>query len=407
MPRLNRIVVVGASLAGLRAVEGLRRLGHEGAIVLIGEERRAPYDRPPLSKQLLAGEWGLERVQLRSEEELRDLDVELRLGERATGLDLDSRTVLLEGDRVAFDGLIIATGARPRTLPGAPDLEGVHTLRTLEDSLAIGEALGSRPRVVVVGAGFIGSEVAATARGRGAGVTVVEALPVPLRRVLGDEIGMRCAELHRRHGVDLRLGVGVDAIEGESRVERVRLSDGTQLEADLVVVGVGVQPNTEWLEGSGLELDDGVVCDATLRAAEGVYAAGDVARWPHALFGETIRIEHWTNASEQGYEAAQNLLAPDGEAQPFAAVPYFWSDQYDAKLQLVGRAAGADELRVVHGDLDTLRFVALYRRGERLLGAFTINLARRFVPYRGLIARGASWAEALEFAAEIEDRADA
>ena len=236
---------------------------------------------------------------------------------------------------------------------------------------------------------------------------MVEALPVPLRRVLGDAIGMRCAELHRRHGVELRLGVGVDAIEGESRVERVRLSDGTQLDADLVVVGIGVQPNSEWLEGSGLELDDGVVCDATLRAAEGVYAAGDVARWPHALFGETIRVEHWTNASEQGYAAARNLLAPDGEAEPFAAVPYFWSDQYDAKLQLVGRAAGADELRVVHGDLDALRFVALYRREERLLGAFTINLARRFVPYRGLIARGASWAEALEFAAAIEDRANA
>ena len=407
MPRLNQIVVVGASLAGLRSVEGLRRLGHEGAIVLIGEERRAPYDRPPLSKQLLAGEWELERVQLRSDEELRDLDVELRLGERATGLDLGARTVQLEGDRVPFDGLIIATGARPRTLPGAPDLEGLHTLRTVEDSLAIGEALGARPRVVVVGAGFIGSEVAATASRRGADVTVVEALPVPLRRVLGDAIGMRCAELHRRHGVELRLGVGVDAIEGESRVERVRLSDGTQLDADLVVVGIGVQPNSEWLEGSGLELDDGVVCDATLRAAEGVYAAGDVARWPHALFGETIRVEHWTNASEQGYAAARNLLAPDGEAEPFAAVPYFWSDQYDAKLQLVGRAAGADELRVVHGDLDALRFVALYRREERLLGAFTINLARRFVPYRGLIARGASWAEALEFAAAIEDRANA
>ena len=408
MAALDRIAVVGASLAGQRAVESLRRLGHAGPIVLIGEEAHAPYDRPPLSKQLLAGEWEPERLQLSSVEELRALDIELRLGERATGLDLQARTVELAGGAaVPFDGLIIATGARPRTLPAAPDLEGLHTLRTLDDGLAIRDALRQGARLVVVGAGFIGSEVAATARGRGADVTLVEALPVPLGRVLGEEMGLRCAELHRRNGIDLRLGVAVDAIEGDNRVEQVRLSDGAVIEADLVVVGIGVTPNTEWLEGSGLELADGVVCDATLRAADGVYAAGDVARWPHPLFGEAVRIEHWTNAAEQAHTAARNLLAGEGEAQPFASVPYFWSDQHDAKIQLLGRAAAADEVRVVHGDLDALRFVALYRRADRLLGAFTINLARRLVAYRALIQRRATWHEALEFAAGVEDRATA
>jgi NADPH-dependent 2,4-dienoyl-CoA reductase/sulfur reductase-like enzyme len=406
VPSLDRIVVVGASLAGLRAVESLRGLGHVGALTLVGAEPHLPYDRPPLSKQLLAGEWEPGRVQLRSAEHLAGLGVELRLGEQAAALDLDARAVALAGgDRVPFDGLIVATGARPRMLPGAPDLEGLHTLRTLDDALAIREALDRGERLVVVGAGFIGSEVAATASTRGADVTLVEALPVPLGRVLGEEMGIRYAELHRRNGVDLRLGVGVEAIEGAEHVEEVRLSDGTTIEADLVVVGIGVQPNTEWLAGSELELDDGVVCDATLRAAPDVYAAGDVARWPHPLFGGLDRVEHWTNAAEQGHAAARNLLAGEDEAEPFGAVPYFWSDQHGSKLQLLGRAAGADELRVVHGDLDALRFVALYRRGERLLGAFTIDLAPRFVTYRALIQGGATWDEALEFAATVEDRA--
>ena len=408
MPSLDRIAVVGASLAGQRAVESLRRLGHAGPIVLIGEEAHAPYDRPPLSKQLLAGEWEPARLQLSSVEELRALDVELRLGQRATGLDLEARTVeLADGDAVPFDGLIIATGARPRTLPAAPDLQGLHTLRTLDDALAIRDALQQGARLVVVGAGFIGSEVAATARGWAADVTLVEALPVPFQRVLGEDMGLRCADLHRRNGIDLRLGVAVDAIEGDARVEQVRLSDGAVIQADLVVVGIGVTPNTEWLEGSGLQLDNGVVCEETLRAADAVYAAGDVARWPHPLFGELVRIEHWTNATEQAHAAARNLLAGEGEAQPFASVPYFWSDQYDAKILLLGRTTGADEVRVVHGDLDALQFVALYRRADRLIGAFTINLARRFVAYRALIQRGAAWHEALEFAAGVEDRAHA
>ncbi len=386
-------------------MESLRRLGYTESIILIGEEPHRPYDRPPLSKQFLAGEWEPSRLELPSGQGLDDPDIDLRLGERASSLDLSQRTVgLASGSSVAFDGLIIATGARPRTFPDAPDLAGLHTLRTIEDSLAIRRALAAGARLVVVGAGFIGSEVAATARRSGTDVTLVEALPVPLSRVLGREVGLRCADLHRRHGVDLRLGVGVKAIEGEGRVERVRLSDETAIEAELVVVGIGVRPNTEWLEGSGLVLDDGVVCDETLRADDEIFAAGDVARYPSPL-GGSERIEHWTNATAQGHAAAENLLAAPGEARPFAAVPYFWSDQYDVKIQLLGRTGGADEVRIVHGDPEGLRFVALYRAGDRLLGVVTFDMARSFVPYRALLSRGASWEEALVQAAKIETSA--
>ncbi len=403
MAHPERIVIVGASLAGLRAAESLRRLGHEGSIVLVGDEPHAPYDRPPLSKQLLAGDWDAERIELRSAEELGENAIELRTGAAATGLEVGAHRVELEdGSSLDYDALIIATGARPRTLPGAADLEGVHTLRTIEDSLAIREALRGGARLVVVGAGFIGGEVAASARVLGADVSIVEVLPVPLGRVIGEEMGGICADLHRSHEVDLRLGVGVEGFEGDSHVEAVRLSDGSTIDADLVVVGIGIQPNTEWLEGSGLTLDDGVVCDEMLRAAEGVYAIGDVARWPHALFERVVRLEHWTNAAESAHAAAANILAEPGEGQPFGPVPYFWSDQYQAKIQLLGEGAWADEVRVVHGNVEDFRFVALYRRGDRLLGAFTISLPRSFVQYRTLLQQRASWDEALALAAARE-----
>ena len=222
--------------------------------------------------------------------------------------------------------------------------------------------------MAVVGAGFIGAEVAATARERGLEVTVIEALPVPLGRVLGTEIGTVCADVHRDHGVDLRLGVGVDGFGGHGRVERVNLSDGTSVDADVVVVGIGVVPNTEWLEGSGLTLDNGVVCDETCLAAPGIAAAGDVARWPNPLFGETMRVEHWDNAIAQGQHAALRLLQADDEAQPYAPVPWFWSDQYDRKIQLAGRAAPDDEVRIITGSTEERRFAALYGRAGRLVG---------------------------------------
>lgn len=394
-PALRAVTIVGASLAGLNAAEALRRDGFDGPVTLIGAESRLPYDRPPLSKQVLAGDWEPERAALTDSEELASDEIEARLGLRATALDLDARELTLHtGETVAFDGLVIATGARCRTMPGTEGLGGVHVLRSLDDCLALRGDLEAVPqRVVVVGAGFIGAEVAATARGRGLEVTVVEALPTPLSRVLGDEMGRVCAEVHRDHGVDLRTGVGVARIEGDRRVERVALTDGSIIDADVVVVGIGVVPNTEWLDGSGLKVGDGVLCDASCLAAERVTAAGDVARWPNQLFGETMRVEHWDNAAAQGAHAARRLLNP--ETGPFTPVPWFWSDQYDRKIQLAGRVRPDDEVRVVNGSVDERRFAAIYGRAGRIVGVLGFNRPRHVMRYRALIEQGASFDMAL------------
>jgi 3-phenylpropionate/trans-cinnamate dioxygenase ferredoxin reductase subunit len=397
---LRNIVVVGASLAGLRAVETLRREGYDDRLVLVGAEPHRPYDRPPLSKELLAGEWEPEQLALRHQS-YDDLDLDWRLERRATSLDLRAREVELhDGERIAFDGLVVATGATPRTLPGTPPLAGVFTLRTLDDSLALAELLDARPRVVVIGAGFIGSEVAATCKTkRGLDVTVLEALPVPMVRGVGPVIGEVMGELHRDHGLDLRCGVTVAGIEGDGRVERVRLGDGTAIEADVVVVGVGVAPETAWLEGSGLRLDNGVVCDETCLAAPGVVAAGDVARWPNPRFGgELMRVEHWTNATEQGVAAAQRLLAGESGGVPYAPVPFVWSDQYDVKIQVVGHVRGDDEVAVAHGTLDERRFVALFGRAGRLTGALGFGRPRQLMQYRRMVADGAAFADAVAHA---------
>ncbi|HYU38816.1 MAG TPA: FAD-dependent oxidoreductase [Acidimicrobiia bacterium] len=396
MATLRTVVIVGASLAGLRAAETLRHEGYDGQIVFIGDEPHLPYDRPPLSKELLAGEWEPEQITLRKQP-YDDLDLDIRLRCRATGLDVVERAVELEGDqRLAFDGLVIATGARPRTLPDTPPLDGIFVLRTLDDCLAIRARLNARPRVVVIGAGFIGSEVAATCRGRGLDVTVLEMLPVPMARGVGPVIGDVCGQLHRDHSVDLRCGVTVAGFEGRDRVESVRLTDGTAIDADLVVVGVGVMPATDWLTGSGLTLDDGVVCDETCVAAPGIVAAGDVARWPNPLFdGESMRVEHWTNATEQGVAAARRLLAGDAEAEPFAPVPFVWSDQYDEKIQVVGCIHADDEVVVADGSFAERRFVALYGRDDRLVAALGFSRPRLVMQYRRMIAERASWKDAL------------
>lgn len=400
----SSVTVVGASLAGLRAAETLRRDGFDGPITLIGDEAHEPYDRPPLSKQVLAGDWEPDRIALTPSDKLADLDLDLRFGTTAAGFDLASRTLRLTsgetsgqngGETLEVDALLIATGARCRTL-GEPR-EGVHVLRSLDDCLALRADFDAAPdRVVVVGAGFIGAEVAATARTRGLDVTVVEALPAPLIRVLGPEMGEVCAAVHRDHGVDLRTGVGVEGFDGAGRVERVRLSDGSAVDASVVVVGIGVVPNTEWLEGSGLALDDGVVCDAAGLAAPGVAAAGDVARWPNRRFGEVMRVEHWDNAAAQGAHSARALL---GAAEPYEPVPWFWSDQYDRKIQLAGHVRPDDEVRVVAGSVAERRFAALYGRGGKLMGALGFNRPRHVMRYRAMIEQGAAFEEAL--AAEV------
>ncbi|MGB1506484.1 MAG: NAD(P)/FAD-dependent oxidoreductase [Acidimicrobiales bacterium] len=400
MPRQS-IHVVGASLAGIRAVEALRRRGFDGRIVLIGAESHLPYDRPPLSKQVLAGSWDTDRIHLTKPQTLDELAIDLRLGVRATGFDLESRTLSTsDGDEVV-DGLLVTTGARCRTLPGAETIGGVHVLRDLDQALTLRAELEAGPRrVVVVGAGFIGAEVAATCRARELDVTMVEALPTPLGRVLGERMGEVCAEVHRRHGVDLRTNVGVDRVEAErGRVTSVVLTDGTEIDTDLVVVGIGVVPNTEWLEGSGLTIDNGVVCDATMLAGPGVTAAGDVARWPNHRFDEVMRVEHWDNAIEQGVHAAERLLTSDAEAQPFAPVPWFWSDQYDRKIQLAGRVRPGDEVEVVTGTLEDHRFAALYGREGKLVGVLGFNRPRHVMQYKTMIENGTSFADAI--AAEV------
>ena len=386
---LRNIVVVGASLAGLRAVDALRRHGYGGSITWIGAEPELPYDRPPLSKQILRGEWEPARASLKANYDAFGTD--LRLGTRARALDLRDRTVALEGGaRVPFDGLVIATGATPKTLRGAAGLSGVFTLRTLGDALEIKRALEACPRVAVIGAGFIGLEVAASCRMLGLDVTVLEALDTPLAAAIGRRMGDAIAEMHRERGVHLRTGVMVQGFEGSGRVSALRLSDGTVEPADLVIVGVGVTPETGWLEGSGLALGDGVLCDERCAAsAEGVVACGDVARFKRSN-GDTARIEHWTNAVEQAAAAVARLL--DGpKAPPFSSVPYFWSDQYDAKIQFAGSAAPDDAIRIVEGSVAERNLVAHYGRAGRLTGVLTVNKPAALVRGRRAIGEGAAF----------------
>ncbi len=394
---MTSYVIVGASLAGLSAAETLRRSGYEGRLIMVGQEARRPYDRPPLSKQILNGKWTPEQASLRKDADYDALDLEWKLGRRAASLDLLARAVILEdGESIGFDGLVIATGATPRRLPGGANLEGVHVLRTLDDAIAIRTQLEGAPRVCVVGGGFIGAEVAAACRGRGLDVTIVEALAAPLAHILPPGLASACIRLHVDHGVDLRCGVMVVGFEGERRVEAVRLAGGERVPADLVVVGIGVIPETGWLASSGLTIDNGIVCDATLAtAAPGVVAAGDVARWPNPLFDETMRIEHWTNALDQGAAAARRLLHGRDYTLPFAPVPYVWSDQYETKIQMVGRIKPGDDVHVVHGSLEERRFVAVTGRSGRLVGALAFNEPRKLMGWRGPIAAGTAWSAAI------------
>ncbi len=396
---LDSIAVVGASTAGLAAAGALRRAGFTGHLELIGAEPHRPYDRPPLTKQYLAGDWDADRLGLPGAD-APELDAHWRLGVAATALDAPNRTLTLsDGSELTADGIVIATGSVPRTLPGAEAMAGVHMVRTLDDAAALraeitaGTASGP---VVVVGAGFIGAEIAATCRGLGVEVCLVEPLEVPMARALGVEVGTVFAELHRDHGVDLRLGTGVDHLEADAtgRVRRVVTTDGAAIDTSTVVVGIGVVPATDWLEGSGLQIDDGVVCDPTCHAAPGVVAAGDVARWPNPVFDdEPMRIEHWDHAMAMGEHAAASLLAGDA-AVPFGTVPWFWSDQYDRKLQLAGRIRADDQMVVVDGSLAERRFVALFGRAGRLVGVLGMNRPRHVVQLRARIAEGIGFDEA-------------
>jgi NADPH-dependent 2,4-dienoyl-CoA reductase/sulfur reductase-like enzyme len=408
------LVVVGASLSGLRAVEAVRGDGFDGAVTLVGAEEHLPYDRPPLSKEHLAQNEPGDST-YREREKLDEIGVELVLGAPATALDLEARRVTVGGRELGYDALVLATGSAARALPSsvvAPDLAGVVTLRTRDDSRHLHQLLRrGTPRVTVVGAGFIGSEIAAVARGLGLEVTIVEALPTPLVRGVGERMGRALTAIHERHGTRVLTGVSLAEVRGGDAVEAVVLEDGTVIDTDVLVVGIGAAPNTGWLESSGLTLDDGVVADATLAAAPGVYVAGDIARWPNALFGDvlgtTMRLEHWTAASEQGARAGRNAVDP-ASAQAYSTVPYFWSDWYEHRIQFVGVARSGEgrpeiEIEVVLGEEDG-RFVALYRCGDRLVGALTVDRPAEVMQYRRLLMKRASWDEGLEKAEERRAR---
>jgi NADPH-dependent 2,4-dienoyl-CoA reductase/sulfur reductase-like enzyme len=399
------LVIVGASLAGLRAAQAARRSGYAGPIVLLGAEEHLPYDRPPLSKGFLTK--GTAPVYYLTEQELRDdLAVDLRLGQAATRLDVDARTVTAQGAAIPFDRLIIATGAQPRSLGNLSGRFGVRTLRTLDDAREIRRAVKAGSRVLIVGGGFIGAEIASSATELGAAVTIVEAAPVPLVRAVGETVGKALSGLHKRNGTRLACAVQVERVLGAQRVTGAALSSGEVVDADLIVVGIGAAPATGWLAGSGVALspaDGGVLCNEYLRTSvPGVYAAGDVAHWPNGTLDATMRLENWTNASDQGTQAAINALHPD-RARAYETVPYFWSDWYGNRIQFVG-TAHAEQVRFASGGPDAGKFLALYRDGSRLVGAATLNEPRMIMKYRRLIASRGSWEDALDLLSSARPR---
>jgi 3-phenylpropionate/trans-cinnamate dioxygenase ferredoxin reductase subunit len=384
------VVVVGASAAGLSVAETLRRDGFDGAITLIGNEDEPPYDRPPLSKQVLSGTWSDDRVTLRDDEVIDGLALDLRLGVRARSVDTTARTVSLsDGTHAGYRDLVIATGVRPRRLPGTEHLAGVHVLRTLDDARGLRAELNGNPRLVIVGAGFLGAEVASVACAAGADVTLVSDVEAPLSDVLGSDLGQLLVGVHVEHGVTVRTGVRVaDIVARDGRAAGVRLVDGTTLPADVVLVAIGSVPNVEWLAGSDVPVGNGVLCDEYCRAAPGVWAAGDVASWYHNGLGERIRIEHRTNAAEQGMAVARNILA-GANPVPFAPVPYIWSDQYDLKIQIYGLPRGADSFTVTDGSLDERKLVAVYGKDGHARAAVGINMIRPLRTARSLVAERA------------------
>ena len=398
------VTIVGASLAGLRCAETLRQQGFTGTITMIGDEPHAPYDRPPLSKQVLAGTWPSEKVILADDAKLEGLHLDLRLGLRATSLDSATREVTLaDGATVRSDAVVIATGASLRRLPGTEGMAGVHGLRSLDDAIALRDDLASLApgsRVVLIGAGFIGQEVATAAVAMGHDVTILEGLALPLSPIVGEPVAELLLELHRSSGVRLWTGVRVAGIEGPSdgaRAGSVVIEGQESIPADLIVVGIGVVPATGWLEGSGLELDNGVVTDERLFAAPGITAIGDVARfrWLGSGHDDLVRIEHWQMAVDHGVHAAKALLLGKAAAPVFDAVPYFWSDQWGKKIQVLGHPGPDDTVEIVMTPDEEGRFLALFHAGSFLTGVLAVSKPRQLMGFRALLARGATIDEAL------------
>ncbi|OBB67346.1 pyridine nucleotide-disulfide oxidoreductase [Mycobacterium sp. 852014-50255_SCH5639931] len=384
------IVIVGGGLAAARTAEQLRRSEYAGRVTIISDEVHVPYDRPPLSKEVLRKE--VDDVALKPREWYDENDITLRLGAAATSLDTGAQTVTLaDGSVIGYDELVIATGLVPRRIPTLPDLAGIRVLRTFDESMALREHASACQRAVVVGAGFIGCEVAASLRSLGVGVVLVEPQPTPLASVLGERIGELVARLHRAEGVDVRLGVGVAEVRGDERVDTVMLTDGTELAADLVVVGIGSHPATGWLEGSGIYVDNGVLCDEAGRtSAPNVWALGDVASWRDAT-GHQARVEHWSNVADQTRVVVPAMLGQ--EVSSAVVVPYFWSDQYDVKIQCLGEPEATDTVHLVEDD--GRKFLAYYERDGVLVGVVGGGMPGKVMKVRAKIAAGAPIADVL------------
>jgi 3-phenylpropionate/trans-cinnamate dioxygenase ferredoxin reductase subunit len=378
------IVIVGGGLAAARTAEQLRRSEYAGPITIVSDEDHLPYDRPPLSKEVLRSE--TDDVTLKPAEFYEENDITVLLGKAARSVDTAAQTVTLsEGSSIAYDELVIATGLVPKRIPSFPNLEGIHVLRSFDESLALRQQAAAARHAVVVGAGFIGCEVAASLRGMGVDVVLVEPQPSPLASVLGEQIGSLVARLHRAEGVDVRCGVGVADVRGAEKVQMVVLADGTELDADLVVVGIGSHPATGWLEGTGIEVDNGVVCDAAGRAsAPHVWAIGDVASWRHTL-GHQVRVEHWSNVADQARVLVPAMLGQDAPAA--VSVPYFWSDQYDVKIQCLGEPEATDTVHVVEDD--GRKFLAFYERDGVVAGVVGGGMPGKVMKSRAKIAAGA------------------
>ena len=381
----KRIVIVGGGLAAARTAEQLRRSAFDGSITIVGAEGHLPYDRPPLSKQVLRSE--LDDVTLKPREFYDDNKITLALGSAVRSMDTGAQTVTLDdGSLLEYDDVVIATGLVPRRIPSFPALPGIHVLRSFDESMALREEAGAARRAVVVGAGFIGCEVAASLRGLGIDVVMVEPQPEPLASVLGEQIGALVSRLHRAEGVDVRTGVGVDSVTGRDRVEKVALTDGSELDTDLVVVGIGSRPATDWLEGSGVEVDNGVVCDRVGRTnAPHVWALGDVASWQNAR-GHQARVEHWSNVAEQARVLVPSLLGQELPSN-LVVVPYFWSDQYDIKIQCLGEPEADDVVHLVEDD--GRKFLAYYERDGVVAGVVGGGMPGPVMKSRGKIAAGA------------------
>ncbi|MGW1025677.1 NAD(P)/FAD-dependent oxidoreductase [Streptomyces sp. NPDC002577] len=391
------VLIIGASVAGVAAADTLRAQGLDGKITLVDADPHLPYDKPPLSKQALKDGWKPDKILLRPERHYQDQGIDLLLGRRAVALDGNRRTVRLDdGTELTADAIVLAPGVVARTLPEPSMLPGVFSIRSLDDALAVQEALRAKPRLVIVGGGFIGAEAAAVAAAAGADVTLVEALDLPFSRIFGPDVAAALARRHKAHGVSLVCGSGVDRLEGDGRVERVVLADGRVLDADAVLLGLGAVPATDWLEGSGVVLDNGIECDEFGRTSlPGIYAAGDAASWWNPRTGTHERIEHWTTAKEHGAAVAHNIVNSQAPGRTAGPVPYFWSDQYGSRLQFLGVSKGYDATHVVHGSLQDEEFVVLYGRDGVVIGALGLAATRHLMRYRTLIESGTPWSEVL------------